>query len=106
MRPDLRKFEGLKVEGAALRVTGKIAERIGELAKGEVVYFVGVGPVTEVAFKEVDDALVRFHVIKATSVVLIERKDGERMLTEGSMLADERFGVQNLFSGGDGESPD
>jgi hypothetical protein len=104
MKTQLPKIEGQPVHGAILKVSGQISEYVGALAKGEDVYFVGRGPVGALTFKDVDGALVRLHVVKASSLVVLERKDGERMLTEGAMLSDERFGIQTLFNEGDGES--
>jgi hypothetical protein len=101
MKTNLPKLEGQAVQGAALKVSGKIAERVGALTKGEVVYFVGCGPVGALSFQDVDGVLTRVHVVKASALVVVEREDGERMLTESAMLADERFGIQTLFNVGD-----
>lgn len=98
MKSHVQRFEGQTVLSTVMRVKGTVGERVGQLSKGEEVFFVGKGVVSEVGFKDVREALTRVHVVAATDLFLVERKDGERMLTEGALLSDERLGIQTLFN--------
>jgi len=98
-------FEGARPETASLRLTGKSEERVGALAHGELVYLLVKANVAKVTHGyDADDLLVREHTLKASNVIILDAKDGARLLTEGQMLADERFGVPSLFAGVDRET--
>lgn len=104
MKTQLPKFEGSGVPKAArLRLTGKSDERVGALGLGEEVYLIISGVVSNVDHGSVGNVFARTHKVKASAVVFLEREQGQRMLEEAAMLADERFGIQNLFADRDGE---
>lgn len=101
MKTQLPKFEGSGVPKAArLKLTGNSDERVGALALGEEVYLIIRGVVSNVDHGSVGNVFARTHKVKASSVVFIDREQGERMLDEAAMLADERFGIRNLFAEG------
>jgi hypothetical protein len=102
MKTALPKFEGRQVLAGSLRLTGKTRDKVGALALDEQVFLIVRGTVSQVAHSEVsiDGATVfaRVHTVKADALMLLERDAGEKMLDEATMLADERFGVVNLFN--------
>ncbi|MDE2101510.1 MAG: hypothetical protein KGL39_29970 [Patescibacteria group bacterium] len=107
MKTTLPRFEGTLPSGAVLKLSGGTEDRVGALALGEEVYIVCKGTVTGITHQNVKDVFTRLHTVQPSALVLLERSDGERMLTEGQLLADERFGVDNLFKGdGEGEGKD
>lgn len=108
MKTDLPRFEGRNVQVGSLRLTGKVHERVGALAKDEEVFLIVKGTVTEITHGDIRvngaDLYGRKHTVKASALVLIERDQGGRMLDEATMLAGERFGVVDLFhQDGDGD---
>jgi hypothetical protein len=104
VKEQLPEFEGHHPEQAALRLTGKVQERVGALGFGEEVYVVVRAIVTKVGHGTLDKVFTRIHDAKATALYLVDPKDGERWLDEAALLSDERFGIQSLF-GPDGEPP-
>ena len=104
MKTRLPKFEGIPVEAATLRVAGALGERVGALASGEEVFIVLRAVVTDVTHGVHADVMTRQH--KATTVVaaLLEPEQGARLLEEALVLADERFGIRDLFHTDEGDS--
>jgi hypothetical protein len=94
----LGTFEGRKVQVAELRIRGGSGERIGTMDYEEEFYFVGKAVVSKITHGDVKEKFTRTHVATTSALVIIDREDGEQMLTEASMMADERFGVANLFA--------
>lgn len=107
MKTKLPNFDGQHVKAARLKLSGKSDERVGALALDEEAYVIVRCVCTHVDHGDVDGVLTRLHAMRATAVVLMDKGAGARMLDEASMLADERFGISNLFtqSEGDGEEP-
>jgi len=103
MQTKLPMFEGREVRAAALKLTGKSDDAVGALDSGEEVFLIVRGTVEKISHEDakVGDArlFARVHTVKADRVVLVTADDGERMLEEGLMLSDDRFGVANLFTG-------
>jgi hypothetical protein len=97
MKTNLPKFEGRPVEAASLRLSGKSQERVGSLALGEEVYVIVKATIAKISHGDASEVFTRQHDARAVAVVIVDRKDGERWLSEAAMLADERFGIQNLF---------
>lgn len=109
MNKGLSIFEGRAVEAAQLKITGGSDDRVGTLEYGEQIFFVGKAWVSKITHEEKKEGFTRIHTASASSMVLLEREDGERMLSEGQMMADERFGIANLFAQADivlGYDPD
>lgn len=107
---NLGSFEGRKIQAAALAITGaQLHSQVGKVKKGDVVYFIGKGVVDEVAFKDKKingtSLYTRVQGVGAERIVLLEAKDGQRMLEESIMLRDELFGVESLFHTGDDNEP-
>ena len=102
MKTTLPKFEGRQVQAGTLRVTGRSREKVGALALDEEVFLIVRGTVSQIAHSEVSidgaEIFARVHTVKANALQLVERAAGERMLDEATALADERFGVVNLFT--------
>jgi hypothetical protein len=98
MKTTLHKFEGQMPKAARLKVSGHSDERVGELANDEEVYLIVKGVVSTVDHGHVGNVFTRTHKVKATSVILMDRDQGARILDEAAMLADERFGIQSLFN--------
>jgi hypothetical protein len=112
MKTQLPKFEGRGVQAATLKLTGRSDERVGSLALDEEVYLIIRGVVRKIAHSDDSGIFTRSHEVKASVAIIIERDQGERILDEAAMLADERFGIQNLFNiedaeadNGSGEAP-
>ena len=105
MKTQLPLFEGKEPRVATMKVSGATEDRVGCLALEEEVYFVGKGTVAGVSHQDVKHQFTRVHKVTPSAIVIIERGDGERMLNEAQMMADERFGVQNLFQPGDPRDP-
>lgn len=97
MKTELRRFEGTVVNAAAVKITGATDGRVGTLASGEEVYFVGKGVVTAITHKDQSGEFVRIHTVKASVIILIDADHGKRFVEESELLADERFGIQHLF---------
>lgn len=110
MKTTMPTFEGRAVHAGALKLTGKADERIGSLDYDEEVYLLVRARITKVSHEEVTKdgvgLFARIHTANARSLVIVDPNDGERMLDEAAMLADERFGVASLFGGGDGPRAD
>ncbi len=101
MNTKLGKFEGRVVGGSLLKVTGTIDNRVGALGQDEEVYVVAKVTVARITHGDVSEVYTRQHTGKAGQMVIIEPEVGERWLTEAQMLADERFGIANLFAQAD-----
>lgn len=97
MNNQLGTFEGRKVESSALKLSGSVADRIGHLDLEEQVFIIVKGTVAGVLHGDVKDVFTRTHKVSASALVILDPGDGERMLDEAQMIADERFGVENLF---------
>lgn len=111
MNTQLPSFEGTPVQASNLKLTGSAELNIGALAHDEECYLVVQGTVEKVTHGDgkSGDAVVftRSHTVKASRVVLVTADDGQRMLDEALMLADERFGIQTIFgSSGLGVDPE
>ncbi len=98
MRTTLGTFEGRVIEASALKVAGSMGEKVGTLEQGEEVYLIVKGYVTAITHGFSKETFTRLHKVSATNVVLIDREDGRRMLTEAVALQDDRFGLQQMFS--------
>lgn len=98
MHKKLGIFEGKLVEVAELKITGGSDDRVGTLDYGEQIFFVGKATVSKITHEDKKTGFSRIHTATASAMVLLEKEDGERMLGEGQMLADERFGIANLFA--------
>jgi len=59
---------------------------------------VGKASVAKITHGDLKTVFTRLHKATATEVVLIERADGQRMLDEAQAMADDRFGLANLFA--------
>lgn len=99
MKTQLGTFEGRPIDVGALKLTGSASERVGKLDMGEEVYVICRAIVGRIEHGKSKDGFVRVHKADAVAMALIERDDGERMLSEGQALADERFGLAGLFGG-------
>lgn len=106
MKTTLPKFEGQQVQAARLKLSGHSDERVGALASEEDVYLIVRGVVAHIDHGNVGDVFTRTHTVRATAAILMSADQGARILDEAAMLADERFGVQNLFGGGTGPKDD
>ena len=102
MDTELPRFEGRIVDAASLKLTGKATERVGALRDEEEVFLIVRGRVSKVSHGEATvngaDVYLREHTVKADRMTIIDPDDGERMLSEATMLADEAFGLAGLFS--------
>lgn len=99
MKTKVPRFEGREVTTARIKVNGATDDRVGALAQDEEVFFIVKGTVSGISHEDVKNVYTRVHKVTPASIVIIERKDGERILTEAQMLADERFGLETLFNG-------
>lgn len=111
MDTKLPRFEGRDVEGATLKLSGKAESRVGALGDQEAVFLIVKGHVSKISHGDATvngaTVFVREHTVKASELVILDPDDGERMLSEGAMLADEKFGLMGLFqpeSGPDSET--
>lgn len=98
MKAQLGNFEGSRIDIGAIKLSGSAAERVGKLALGEEVWVVGRAIVGRIEHGETKDGFVRVHKAEVVSMALVGRDEGQRMLTEGQALADERFGLAGLFA--------
>lgn len=98
MNIKLPAFEGRVPAAALVKLTGGADDRVGALNIGEEVFFVVKATVVGVTHGDVKDTFTRQHKVQATRLVLVEREDGERILAEATAMADDRFGVANLFA--------
>ena len=107
MKTSLPRFENRTPSAAAIALSGKAHDRVGALAYDEEVFLIVRARVTFVAHGDTRvngaDVFTRKHTLKADAVELLEADEGKRMLAEAEMLADERFGVPNLFNQGEAE---
>lgn len=101
MKIKLPKFEGRDVEAAELKVSGATEDRVGAMAQEEVFYLVVKGVVAGVNHQYRKDVYTRCHKGTVVAMVPLQEAQGARLLDEAQMMADEAFGVQNLFSGQD-----
>ena len=97
MKTTLGSFEGRKVDAGQLKLTGKADDKIGTFDYDEEVFMLVKGRVKKITHGEGKDG-------KATVFVREHTVDGERMLDEAAMLADEQFGVHSLWGPGDKEA--
>lgn len=98
MNKKLGIFEGRPVEATELKVSGGSDDRVGTLDYGEQIFFIGKATVSKITHEDKKTGFSRIHTATASAMVLLEKKDGEQMLSEAQMLADERFGIANLFA--------
>jgi hypothetical protein len=103
LNPKLPKFEGEQPQAASLRLSGRSDERVGALAREEEVYLIVRAVVNKITHGDESGVLTRVHHARATTVILMERDQGERILDEATMLANEQFGIRDLFNQ-DGEA--
>ena len=80
-----------------MRVNGNVDERIGALASGEELFVILRAVVTDVAHGIRGEVMTRQHKAKTVTAVLLEADQGARLLEEALVLADERFGIRDLF---------
>ena len=97
MKTRLPKFEGVPVEAATLKVAGSLAERVGALATGEELFVILRAVVTDVGHGIHAEVMTRQHKAATVVAVLLEPEQGARLLEEALVLADERFGIRDLF---------
>ena len=105
MKTRLPKFEGVSVEAATLRVNGSIDERVGSLASGEELFVILRAVVVDVAHGIRAEVMTRQHKARTVNAVLLEPDQGARLLEEALVLADERFGIRDLFHTDDDSAP-
>ena len=109
MKTTLPRFEGRPVQVGTIRLTGRTHDRVGCLAHDEEVFLIVRARVADVGHGDARvngaDLFARKHILKADAVSIVEAKDGARMLEEAIALADERFGVPNLFNNTKDEEP-
>jgi hypothetical protein len=101
MDTSLGKFEGHKVEAARLSLTKAQTTQVGKIADGELVYFMGMAKVSKISHGRITigngELYARLQEGGVSRLVVLDAADGERMLDEAIMLADEKFGVRDLF---------
>ena len=85
------------MEAATLKVAGSLAERVGALATGEELFVILRAVVTDVGHGIHADVMTRQHKAATVLAVLLEPEQGARLLEEALVLADERFGIRDLF---------
>ena len=109
MKTSLPRFENRTPAAATLALTGKANANVGALSYGEEVFLIVRASVTLVGHGEARvngaDVFARKHTLKADACQLLDADEGKTMLAEAEMMADERFGVPNLFSQGDNPEP-
>lgn len=106
MQIELPQFEGKDVQTAVARFSGRATQRIGALAQDEfaiVIARVRVNSVMHKDFKASTGAnspklFTRVHDLATTRAVVLSEEDGQRLLGEAIQLADEKFGIESLFS--------
>lgn len=105
MQTELPKFEGRDVQSSVACFSGRVNQRVGALAQDEfaiVIARVRVNGVQHKDFKAVSGTgpklFSRIHDLATTRAVLVSEEDGARLLEEAITLADEKFGIDNLFS--------
>lgn len=106
MDTQLGLFEGHAVQAATLNLTGKTHERIGKMDIDEEIFLVVKARVEKVSHGDEKiaktDLFTRGHKAAITSMFVVNRDQGERMLNEAAMMADEAFGIESLFATGGG----
>jgi hypothetical protein len=97
----LGEFEGREVEASQLSLTSAKTTQCGKLADGEVFYAIVMGKVDDIGHGLTTIGKGKLYTRKqaggVTRMVLVDPADGQRMLDEAVMLADEKFGVRDLF---------
>lgn len=97
MKAKLPRFEGETPQMAMVKLSGRADDRIGALARNEECFWVIKGVVANVDHGDHGGVLARIHKVKAVAMFYLEAAQGERILTEAALLADERFGIRDLF---------
>jgi hypothetical protein len=94
-------YEGKQPQGATVKLSGQAEQFVGPLHLDEEVFFVVRGHVQKVSHQDGKingaELFIREHTVKASNVVILTPEDGERMLDEATMLAEEAFGIQRMF---------
>ena len=98
MRTKLPKFDGITVEASTLRATAHLSDRVGALRSGEEVFLILRAIVTDVTHHPNAEAMCRVHKAATLTAAMLEPAQGARLLEEALELADERFGIRNLFN--------
>ena len=102
-------FEGRQPLGAQVRLTGSSDQHVGALEMDELVFFVVKGHVTRITHQDGKingaEVFVRNHTVKASQVILLDPKDGERMLSEAALLSEDAFSLEQMFKAA-GVDPD
>lgn len=80
-----------------MKLAGSVSDRVGSLDMGEHVFVIVKGTVAGITHGDVKDVFTRTHKVTASALVILDPEDGRRMLDEAQMIADERFGIENLF---------
>jgi hypothetical protein len=98
MNTQLPFFEGHEVSSATLAITGKLDANVGSFNMDEEVYLIVRGCVSDISHGKKKGAILRKQKLESIAMVILDKEAGERMITEAAILADEKFGVSNLFS--------
>lgn len=117
MQTELPSFEDRDVQAAVARFSGKVTERVGAMHDGEFAILIAkvrVNKIQHADFKPKTGAnspslYSRIHDMGVTKSVIITEAEGGRLLEEALTMADEKFGISNLFAGiekGTGEVTD
>lgn len=105
MKTQLPKFEGEQPKAARLKISGRSDERVGAMARNEEFYIVARCAVAKIIHGDDGGVLTRTHDAKAAVIVVIDRATGARLLDEAVMLANDRFGIRDLFTANPPEEP-
>lgn len=97
MKTKLPRFEGETPSSSVVKLSGRAEDRIGALARNEEAFFVIKAVIANVDHGDHGGALARIHKAKVVAMYYLEAEQGERLLTEAALLADERFGIRDLF---------
>ncbi len=105
METQLGTFEGRRVQASKLMLNGSTTDRIGHMDLDEEIYLVVKARVASISHGETKvhktDLFTRTQQGKIEQMFVVDRDEGEAMLSDAAQKADERFGVKNLFSGDD-----
>lgn len=97
MKTKLPRFEGETPATAVVKLSGRADDRVGALARNEECFFVIKAVIANVDHGDHGGALARIHKAKVVAMFYLEADQGARLLEEAALLADERFGIRDLF---------
>lgn len=110
MDTQLGLFEGRSVQACTLKLTGSTHERIGKMVLDEEIFIVCKARVEKISHGDEKvartDQFTRGHKAAITAMFVVDRGQGEAMLSEAAMLADEAFGIESMFSQGGNPPPE